>query len=135
MPFLLPILFTPAASHSLFWLGIHTFALGLCAGVFATNQFHLWSHCESVPKWVAFLQRKRLILCPKHHAIHHQAPYDTHYCITTGWLNKGLARMGFHEAIEKMIFWATGTEAGIEDQHSSDAMTDYLCTQETAMSS
>ena len=124
----------PAANASLFWMAIHTFALGLCAGVFATNQFHLWAHSESVPKWVAFLQRKRLILCPHHHSIHHNAPYDTHYCITTGWLNKGLERIRCHQGLERLILWATRSEAGVEDQHSSDAMADYLKAQEAAPS-
>lgn len=134
LPFLVPLLLVPAAGESLWWLSVHTFVIGLCGGIFATNQFHLWAHCESVPKWVAFLQRKRLILCPQHHSIHHKVPYNTHYCITTGWLNKGLARIGFHEGLERVILGVTNTEAGIEDQHSSAAMTDYLEAQNAAPS-
>jgi plasmanylethanolamine desaturase len=57
---------------------------------FLTNQFHKWAHTKNPPRFIAWLQRLHLILPPDHHAIHHTFPHETHYCITTGWLNAPL---------------------------------------------
>jgi ubiquitin-conjugating enzyme E2 variant len=76
--------------------------------VFATNQIHSWAHQDRVPRWVAWLQRARLILSPEHHAIHHRAPFDKYYCITTGWMNPLLHTTGFFRHSEKLISAVTG---------------------------
>jgi ubiquitin-conjugating enzyme E2 variant len=62
---------------------------------FGTNQFHKWSHEPEPHRVVAWLQRRHWILPRDHHAIHHAWPHDTHYCITTGWMNAFLSRVGF----------------------------------------
>lgn len=67
-----------------------------------TNQFHKWAHLDNPPAWIAFLQRWHLVLPPEHHKIHHTAPYATHYCITTGWLNRPLAALRFFRVLEWM---------------------------------
>ena len=59
-----------------FVLGLALFSM---LGIFATNQFHKWAHADTVPKPVAWLQRRRLILPPEHHAIHHGKPHDEYY--------------------------------------------------------
>jgi ubiquitin-conjugating enzyme E2 variant len=70
-------------------------------GVFLTNQFHKWAHADAVPGWVSWLQRHRLILSREHHSLHHTAPFSSYFCITTGWLNPLLERIGFFRA----LFW------------------------------
>lgn len=76
------------------------FATGffLILGVFATNQFHKWAHVKHPPTLVAFLQKYRLILSPKHHKVHHTSPFERYYCITTGWLNMFLEKVSFFPA-------------------------------------
>ena len=94
-----------------------TFALGLSVSmgsmifwVMMTNQIHKWSHLDQheLPALVRFAQRFHLILPPTHHVRHHTAPFDTYYCITTGWLNRPLHRMGFFRALERIIISVTG---------------------------
>jgi ubiquitin-conjugating enzyme E2 variant len=67
-----------------FWFVV---AYALVIGVFMTNQFHKWAHMKCPPVVIAWLQKTRLILSPKHHQIHHTSPFTRYYCITTGWLN------------------------------------------------
>ena len=55
--------------------------------VMMTNQIHKWAHTDDAPKVVVWLQRLHLILPPAHHEIHHTAPFNSYYSITTGWLN------------------------------------------------
>jgi ubiquitin-conjugating enzyme E2 variant len=78
------------------------------AWVLGTNQFHKWAHLPTPPRWIALLQRWRLILPVEHHALHHQAPYNSHYCITAGWLNRPLQAIHFFPLMELLITWATG---------------------------
>lgn len=73
--------------------------------VFCTNQFHKWAHADNPPRLACALQRMHLILAPKHHAIHHAAPHDKYYCITTGWLNLLLHRTRFFRALEALVGW------------------------------
>jgi plasmanylethanolamine desaturase len=87
-----------------------TFLLVTSLAVFATNQFHKWAHTEQPGALVRVLQRCRLILPRDHHLIHHAAPYATHYCITTGWLNPLLHSIDFHRRLERIIVIVTGAE-------------------------
>ncbi len=91
-------LFVPLDSPVLFFL--MAWLLWSMLWVLGTNQFHKWSHMDEPSPVVAFLQRWHLILPPEHHQIHHTAPYATHYCITTGWLNRPLAAIGFYRGLE-----------------------------------
>jgi len=90
-----------------FWLSL---------GVFVTNQFHKWAHMSQVSPMISFLQKHRFILHPEDHAIHHQAPYDRFYCITTGWLNSILLKTGFFRRIELMVTRVTGAVPREEDR-------------------
>ena len=73
--------------------------------VMMTNQFHKWAHLDEdqIPGWLKLLQRMHMVLPPAHHQIHHAAPYDTYYSITTGWLNWPLAKIGFYRHAERLI--------------------------------
>jgi ubiquitin-conjugating enzyme E2 variant len=69
------------------------FIWALGVAVFATNQFHKWAHMDHPGRLVRRLQRWHVILPRDHHALHHRAPYATHYCITTGWMNVVMERV------------------------------------------
>jgi len=58
-------------------------------GALATNQCHKWAHMDeaSLPKPVRWAQRRRLVLPREHHRLHHTPPFDTHFCMSSGWLN------------------------------------------------
>lgn len=75
-----------------------------CAWLVATNQFHKWAHCEQPPACVRWLQRAGVVLAPKHHAVHHRAPHDTQYCITSGVMNPLLARVRLFRTFERLLF-------------------------------
>ena len=71
--------------------------------VVLTNQFHKWAHQFKPPAVIRRLQQMNLILPPKHHAVHHEAPFDKYYCITCGWLNPLIARIHFFAFLKKLI--------------------------------
>jgi ubiquitin-conjugating enzyme E2 variant len=73
-----------------------------------TNQIHQWAHMPRPPRAVRWLQRARLVLGPRAHRVHHEAPYATHYCITTGWCNAWTARIGLFPALERTVTRLTG---------------------------
>ena len=73
-----------------------------CFFVFCTNQFHKWAHQSNPAPFVRFLQRSGMILSPERHAIHHANPSD-HYCITVGWMNPVLAKVGFFRLVESLV--------------------------------
>ena len=73
--------------------------------VFLTNQFHKWAHQDNPAGWVRALQKAGLILSPTHHALHHASPQNRAYCITVGWMNPVLDRIGFFRAAEAVITW------------------------------
>lgn len=78
--------------------------------VMMTNQIHKWSHLDeaTMPPVLKVLQRLHLILPPAHHQVHHKAPFDTYYCITTGWLNWPLAKLGFYRHLERLVTASLG---------------------------
>jgi len=84
------------------------FLFFLVLWVFLTNQFHKWSHVETPSPMIDRLQRWHLILPRDHHQLHHTAPYSKHYCITVGWLNEPLYRIGFFPLLERIITATTG---------------------------
>jgi ubiquitin-conjugating enzyme E2 variant len=103
MPVLVVGLLLPAGSTS-----ARVLLVSLCLGVFGTNQFHKWAHADRVSPFVAWLQRWHLILPVDHHDVHHGYPYMGHYCITSGWLNGLLDRIGFFRGLERLISAMTG---------------------------
>jgi ubiquitin-conjugating enzyme E2 variant len=82
----------------------------LFAAVFMslTSQIHKWAHADRVPPVVAVLQKTRLILPRRAHALHHVAPFSRNYCITSGWLNEPLHQTRFFVVLEHVISTLTG---------------------------
>ena len=104
---------------SSFW-DLYLFSLGLF--VTLTNQFHKWSHTYfGLPKWVTMLQDLHIILPRKHHRVHHVAPHETYFCITTGWLNYPLECLRFWSSLEWLIEKVTGYKPRVDDLKWSKA--------------
>lgn len=77
--------------------------VSLAAWIFATNQIHSWSHQEGVGPVITWLQRRHIILEPRHHDVHHTAPFETYYCITSGILNPLLHKIRFWSRLEWLV--------------------------------
>ncbi|KAL9928456.1 plasmanylethanolamine desaturase Kua isoform 2-T2 [Glossina fuscipes fuscipes] len=89
-----------------------------------TNQIHKWSHTYwGLPKWVLLLQSYHIILPRKHHRIHHVAPHETYFCITTGWLNWPLEKFRFWSTLECLIEYMTGLKPRDDDLKWAKKMT------------
>jgi len=97
---------------SLFLAGALVFSM---MAIMATNQFHKWAHSDSAPRLVRLLQRWHAILPADHHDVHHKAPFETYFCITTGWLNWPLRKLRFYESVEWLVYRLTGIRAGEDD--------------------
>jgi len=99
-----------------------TFVALMALFALATNQFHKWAHTDRPPAVARLLQRSGLILSPAHHDIHHAAPHDKHYCITVGWLNPLLNRIGFFRGAESLIGRVRPTWLHIEERTRTTAV-------------
>jgi len=96
--------------------GFSFFLFMLAILIVCTNQIHKWSHTYfGLPKWVEFLQWSHLILPKRHHRLHHISPHDTHFCITTGWLNWPLHYIHFWPRLEALITALTGAKPRTDD--------------------
>jgi len=78
--------------------------------IFLTNQIHKWAHQDAPSKLVQFFQRIHLILPPMHHDVHHHAPYDKYYCITSGWLNAPLNAVHFFQGLKRVLSYGTAAQ-------------------------
>jgi plasmanylethanolamine desaturase len=113
LPVITTALFLPLDSKG--GLFAAAFLGALVFWVMLTNQFHKWSHQEHPAGAVRFLQRFHLILPPAHHAVHHTAPFNRCYGITTGWLNPLLGAVGFYPGLERLVTRLTGALPRKED--------------------
>jgi len=77
--------------------------LGLFVGSYTNSQIHKWAHAADRPWLVRLCQKTRLLLSPDHHSQHHSGPHLSHYCITTGWMNGVLDRLGFFRKLELVL--------------------------------
>ena len=97
--------------------GFGVAGLGLCAFGGWTNQIHQWAHMPSPPAPVRCGQRLGLLLRPIDHAVHHDAPYHGHYCITTGWCNRPLESARFFRRLETAVTRVTGALPRADERH------------------
>ncbi|KAL7298493.1 hypothetical protein TKK_0008273 [Trichogramma kaykai] len=96
-----------------FWI---CFWYELAIFVAMTNQIHKWSHTYfGLPWYVVWLQEHRVILPRRHHRVHHVAPHETYFCITTGWLNWPLEKLQFWYLLECCIERLTGCRPRADD--------------------
>jgi plasmanylethanolamine desaturase len=92
------------------------FGFALAAMGMMTNQIHQWAHMPMPPRSIGALQDCGLILGRAGHAAHHERPFDSHYCITTGWCNKPLEAIRFFQRLEAAITFLTGARARRDDR-------------------
>lgn len=76
---------------------------GVFLGSYCNSQIHKWAHTAQPPSLVRYLQRARVFLFPTHHARHHSGSHESHYCITTGWLNPVLDGTRFFRGAEIVL--------------------------------
>jgi len=94
---LLPLYVYLPVAHNAYAFLAGVFTLAFTLAILGTNQFHKWAHMDMPPNFVRRMQRAGLILRPSHHEVHHTAPFDRYYCITTGWLNPAVEKLGMFE--------------------------------------
>lgn len=99
------------------WGGlVAVWGFAFCSIGMMTNQIHQWAHMVSPPIVVRALQDTGLVLGRTEHAVHHQRPYDVHYCITTGWCNRPLEAVGFFRHLEAAVTRVTGVRPRHDDR-------------------
>ena len=92
------------------------FGFAFCGVGMMTNQIHQWAHMPSPPRPVRALQDCGVILGRAEHAVHHERPYDAHYCITTGWCNRPLGTISFFRYLEAAVTRLTGVRPRHDDR-------------------
>ncbi|CAD6265985.1 unnamed protein product [Miscanthus lutarioriparius] len=93
---------SPAAAHA--------FACTFAACVMLSVQFHAWAHerPSRLPPGVEALQAAGVLVSRSQHAGHHRPPYNSNYCTVSGMWNWALDRYKVFEAVEKVVYLATG---------------------------
>lgn len=68
-----------------------------------TNQFHKWAHLPNKTPLITWLQSHKWVLNTPHHNVHHTPPFESYYCITTGWMNPILYKIKFFPRMEALL--------------------------------
>lgn len=114
IPFLMSVFWVPIDTPIGFWITVLMVSFCICA--LPTNQIHQWAHMPNPPRAVQWLQRIGVILSIDAHRRHHAGDHDGHYCITTGFCNRLLERMGFFRWLERGVTRMTGIEPRAEEK-------------------
>jgi hypothetical protein len=106
--------YTPEQIHATYnW---EMFVFLLVVFVSLTNQIHKWSHTYfGLPWYITLLQDAHVILPRQHHRVHHVAPHETYFCITTGWLNYPFEALRFWSGLETVIEKLSGMKPRTDD--------------------
>jgi len=110
-----------AATLPLFLLGLAllppagaAFVATLFYSQVLAQEFHRWSHTPPglLAPWQRALQSAGVALPVKEHFAHHRPPFDKHYCILTGGLNKLLDSepLWFWRRLEALVYRWNGQE-------------------------
>ena len=110
-----------AATLPLFLLGLAllppagaAFVATLFYSQVLAQEFHRWSHTPAnlLAPWQRALQSAGVALPVKEHFAHHRPPFDKHYCILTGGLNKLLDSepLWFWRRLEALVYRWNGQE-------------------------
>ena len=100
---LLALAFVAPSVQSGFVAALVTIVWTMAAVGCWANQVHKWAHMSCAPRWARLLQHAGLALRPNAHACHHQAAHDSGYCISTGWMNPLLDRLGIWSRLERSL--------------------------------
>jgi ubiquitin-conjugating enzyme E2 variant len=95
------------------FLNCLTWPVWLFAAVSANaNELHKWTHRTPAEngRVVTFLQKTRILQTPRHHALHHTDPKNSHYCTVTNVLNPVLDGVRFWDGIEWLLAKTIGLE-------------------------
>lgn len=76
---------------------------------------HLFTLPPHLHLTVLHFQDLHIILPKRHHRIHHVAPHETYFCITTGWLNYPLEKLRFWTSLEHLIELVSGCKPRADD--------------------
>lgn len=85
---------------SIFGLSVVVLFAVICGLI--TNEVHYYQHAPS-RGWIRTLQETGVIQSRAQHNKHHTPPFNSHYCILTGWLNPILERIGFWTFMERIL--------------------------------
>ena len=93
------------------FLGALTWELALVVAIGVNaNEMHKWAHRtrRENGRIISFLQDVGLIQSRRHHAGHHRAGKNTHYCVVTNYLNPALDAAGLWTFLERGILIVFG---------------------------
>ena len=93
----------PESPGSNFGAAFYTFVLAFSFSAAATNLFHRWAHDPHPPRWARLFQTVGLILSAARHAQHHAPPHNSAYCVTNGWANRFVDRLGLFTIAERVL--------------------------------
>ncbi len=117
---LLPVLFAIPIEEP--WGGpVAVGGFALSGAGMITNQIHQWAHMASPPRPIRAMQDCGLLLGRAEHAVHHQRPYNAHYCITTGWCNRPAEAIDLFRRLETFITWVTGARPRDDERRYAEA--------------
>lgn len=81
----------------------HVWLFAFIAG--NANEVHKWSHRtrKENGRFISWLQDRRILQTPRHHAIHHTNPKEVHYCPITNVVNPVLDNLHVWEGLEWLL--------------------------------
>jgi hypothetical protein len=126
LPVLIPVvLFVPVADNAV-GNAAGVFTWTMLFAVFLTNQTHKWAHMAEVPRAVQWMQKVGLILSKSHHDVHHNRPYNTHYCITVGAWNALFERYDLFDRLERFLRRVVpGTDPRMRTEQDAAALLEH----------
>lgn len=77
------------------------FVISACIVTSQANEIHAWAH-QKCSRFVQLLQ-ETVLQGPRHHAEHHESPFDCRYCVISPFLNPFLDAMGFWSLCETCL--------------------------------